>query len=115
MLMCPLFQLKNKSSEEAGAEARAEARAYDMLVRNCQEFATLLMEKICEEEPQTITPRSTEPVKRKRRGLRKKMGKFLKVVFLGSGRGFKKLGTGFWKRALMSSLSNPQFIMPPPR
>ncbi|KAL9628729.1 MAG: hypothetical protein Q9164_007162 [Protoblastenia rupestris] len=99
--------LKNKTPEEA--------KAYDMLIRNCQEFAELLKESICEEKPQTITRCNTEPATRKKKELRKKTGKFLKVIFRGSGRGFKKLGTGFWKMAFLSSLSNPQFIQPRPK
>lgn len=82
-----------------------DARAYDMLVRNCQDFAKRL--KVC------ICVKDTKPDKRKRRVF-KKTGKVLKAVFVGSGRGFRILGTGFWKLALLSSISNPQFIQPGP-
>ncbi|KAL8921256.1 MAG: hypothetical protein Q9172_004136, partial [Xanthocarpia lactea] len=106
-LMHPVIQLKNKTPEEA--------KAYDMLIRNCQDFAERLKESICEEKHQNITRSNPEPASRKRRRLRKKTGKFLKVIFRGSRTGFRKLGTRFWKMAGLSSLSNPQFIMPPPR
>ncbi|KAL8911541.1 MAG: hypothetical protein Q9171_003305 [Xanthocarpia ochracea] len=99
--------LENKTPEEA--------KAYDMLIRNCQEFAELLKESICGEKPQNITRSNPEPASRRKRRLRKKTGKFLKVIFRGSKTGFRKLGTRFWKMAFLSSLSNPQFIMPPPR
>ncbi|KAL8726220.1 MAG: hypothetical protein Q9166_006845 [cf. Caloplaca sp. 2 TL-2023] len=90
-----------------------EAQAYDALVQNCQEFARGLKDAICTKAPQPVTSRNTVPTKEKRRFLRK-TGKFLKVVFIGRTSGFRKFGTGLLKRALISSLSNPQFIQPGP-
>ncbi|KAI9714841.1 MAG: hypothetical protein M1820_000130 [Bogoriella megaspora] len=95
--------LVNKSPENT--------KAYDPLVQNCQKFAMLLKEAICLKKPESIPGQSIEPRKKKRRFI-KKTGKALKVIFVGTSKGFLKLGTGVLKRALISSISNPQFIQP---
>ena len=90
-----ILQLRRKNTKDT--------KAYDILVQNCQEFAKRLKVRIC-------LP-SIETDKRKRRVV-KKVGRALRFIFVDSGRGFTKLGTGLFKRALISSLSNPQFIQP---
>ena len=63
-----------------------DAKAYDMLIRNCQDFAGRLKKRLC-----TPTPK---PKIRKRRVI-KKTGKFLKVIFGGPGKVSRNSGLEF--------------------